>query len=171
VKSIPQNVSAAVRRRNPHLYGDAQLGDMSLQSEKGGDKNGEEQKEGKEMLTRSAGGKPPAPSKRIRQSSKPKMNKLETEWLQVLQSAYDGCPILCQAVKLELATGLWYTPDFFVSASVSYPEKSIAWEVKGPHAFGGALEKLKMAARVHPWCKFYLVWKLDGAWKEQEVLP
>jgi hypothetical protein len=81
---------------------------------------------------------------------------------------------------LELANGIWYKPDFFVPGSsyissevgsLAYPEQSIAWEVKGPHAFRGGMENLKVAARVHPWCRFYLVWKLDGMWKEQEVLP
>ena len=39
---------------------------------------------------------------------------------------------------------------------------AIAYEVKGPKVFRGGFENLKVAARVHPWVKFYLVWE-DGA--------
>ena len=44
-------------------------------------------------------------------------------------------------------------------------------EVKGPHAFRRGFENLKMAAHKYPWIKWVLVWKENGEWREQTVLP
>lgn len=108
------------------------------------------------------------PKKRIRQSTKPLLNKLEAEWFNVLTSRYSyhrSNPTLCQSVRFKLGNGIWYKPDFFVPF---IPE---AFEVKGPHAFRGGLENLKVAAHQYPMIRWMLVWKENGEWKEQEVLP
>lgn len=113
----------------------------------------------------------PAPKKRLRQSTKPLMNKLEARFMEHLQlnPSTEG-PILPQAVRLELARGIWYKPDFFCPGTgISFPT---FYEVKGPKAFRGGFENLKVAARVHRWAKFYLVWwnKDLADWTHQEVL-
>ena len=105
------------------------------------------------------------PAKRIRQESPE--NKLEQEYHDRLQLAHPGATIYAQAIRLQLANGIWYKVDLVI------PSICEAWEVKGPHAFRGGFENLKMAARVHPWLKFHLVWKHDrtGEWQQQDILP
>src|SRR4051812_18638354 len=55
----------------------------------------------------------PAP-KRMRQSAKPLMNELETRFFEKITRDYAGSQILVQGVRLELARGHWYKPDFFI---------------------------------------------------------
>lgn len=121
--------------------------------------------------------------KRLRQDSKPRMNKLEERfYLEKLMLDYREETVLIQAVRLELARGIWYKPDFFLPAAFSRMPSgagsgrhrgAIAYEVKGPKVFRGGFENLKVAARVHTWCRFFLVWQDedDGSWQRQEVLP
>lgn len=104
--------------------------------------------------------------KRLRQSTKPLMNKLETEYCAVLESIWSI--VFKQAVRFRLGNGIWYKPDFFVMDAQIKP---IAVEVKGPHAFRGGFENLKVAASLYPQIKWLLVWKQDGQWQEQEILP
>ncbi len=104
--------------------------------------------------------------KRIRQSGKPLLNKLESEFLAYKQARYPNDVFHCQAITFKLANGLRFTPDV-----VSF-ESGIAWEVKGPHAFDGALDKLKMAAAVYNDFSWILAWKdKAGNWQQQHVLP
>lgn len=167
MSSIPTQVSESVRKRNPHLY-PAFSGDI-LPTKNGGSESSVA------AVPTQAGA--PRVKKRIRQSDKPKLNVLETEFEKKLKADYEGFTILAQAIRLELATGLWYKPDFFIPAGhVRHADwdKSIAYEVKGPRAFRGGFENLKFAARTHgKWCKFFLVWKdkVTGEWQRQEVLP
>lgn len=113
------------------------------------------------------------PKKRIRQSSKPRLNKLETEWLEVLKLRFGESIIRSQSIRFELATGLWYKPDHvvFIGGLDSQDRSIRAFECKGPHAFRGGFENLKMAARAWPFIRFTLVWKENGQWKEQSVYP
>jgi hypothetical protein len=88
--------------------------------------------------------------------------------------------MVAQAVRIELARGIWYKPDFFLPHAawrLVDGEKQgycIAYECKGPKVFRGGFENLKMAARVHgAWIKFYLVWEdinQVGGWARQEIL-
>lgn len=106
--------------------------------------------------------------KRIRQDTKPLMNKLEMEYFHCLMKTFpDGCKVLPQAMRFRLANGLWFKVDFIVSGYHGL----YGYEVKGPHAFRGGFENLKMAATTYPWIKWFLVWKDGGIWQEQEVLP
>lgn len=120
----------------------------------------------------------PAPGKgRIRQNAAG-LNRTEAAFLLHLQS--NVCPsatIYPQAITLQLANGLRYTPDF-VSVTYAFTPESIlsewrAWEVKG-FARDDAVAKLKMAARVFPAITFHLVTKLPkkqgGGWSIQRVL-
>jgi len=109
----------------------------------------------------------PRPGKRVRQSSKPLMNKLETEWFAQLNLKYFPGQITAQALRFRLGNGIWYKPDFvvFVGAPVAY-------EVKGPHSFRGGFESLKIAAGLYQRVGWRLVWKDETCqWREQEILP
>lgn len=110
----------------------------------------------------------PTPKKRIRQSSKPLMNKLEQEFFDKIRLEHPDCApyIRPQSMRFRLANGLWFKPDITCSWGLS----SRAWEVKGPHSFRGGFENLKMAATTYPEWIWSLVWKENGEWLEQVVL-
>lgn len=106
--------------------------------------------------------------KRIRQNSEPVLNKLESEFKdRILSSRHPR--IYCQCVRLRLANGVTYTPDFAVFSR--FLNGNMCYEVKGPHSWDDALVKLKVAAKEYPEIRFVLAWKQDGRWQEQEVLP
>lgn len=111
--------------------------------------------------------------KRIRQSSKPLLNKLEMEWLHKLESKYGPGKVRSQAKKFKLANGCWYCPDFTMTVKLYGTDSGweTAWEVKGKHAWEDAMVKLKVAAHQWPEVRFILVWKKDGIWCTEEVLP
>lgn len=111
-----------------------------------------------------------ASGRRIRQRTKPMMNRLEFEFYRMQSTCANIMNIRTQAITFLIANGVRYTPDF------TWRERgtnlTFAIEVKGPKAFDGSLEKLKMAAHEFPDWKWFLVWKdKDGIWREQEVLP
>lgn len=107
------------------------------------------------------------PPRRIRQSQKPLLNKLEQEYYHHGGLVNLTSPVSIQAIRFRLANGLNYKPDFFLW----FPNRPAGIEVKGPHAFRGGFENLKMAAHQYPWIQWILVWKQDGVWQRQEVLP
>jgi hypothetical protein len=115
------------------------------------------------------------PAKRVRQSTKPLMNKLETEFYERIRNLYPNFPpVRCQAKRFKLGNGIWYRPDFTASQwpAPTGPAVETAWEVKGPHAFRGGLENLKVAAGLYPEICWLLVWKdSTGQWNEQRILP
>lgn len=107
-----------------------------------------------------------AGSKRLRQSVKPLLNRLETAfwaWMKVQRPELTLRP---QAKRYELARGIWYKPDFTAMDDA----RETAWECKGPRAFRGGFENLKVAARVWPEVTWILVWQDGGQWKAQEIL-
>ena len=103
---------------------------------------------------------------RIRQSKKPLMNKLETEFFNHLSSLYPNWAIHAQAMTFRLANGLRYTPDFVCISCLPM----VAYEVKGKWVDGDSFPKLKMAASVYPEIEWILAWKVNGQWKDQKVL-
>lgn len=113
----------------------------------------------------------PKPAKRIRQSSKPLLNKLEAEWYEVLKLRFRITAM--QAIRFRLGNGIWYKPDFMAwpVGLESQDSRMRAFEVKGPHAFRGGMENLKVAANQYRQIVWVLVWKEQGQWKEQIVLP
>lgn len=102
---------------------------------------------------------------RIRQDKNPLMNKLESEWFEKLKTFFPSRIIRPQSLRFRLANGLWYKPDF---TSI---DMKMAWEVKGPFAHRGGFENLKMAAACYTEWKWRLVWKENGRWMDQEILP
>lgn len=141
MNQIPTQVSESVRRKNPHLYGPAPVYDNTYERSK--------------------------PAKRIRQSSKPVLNKLEQGWLDYAkrQFAHER-PIMAQSIGFRLGNGVVYWPDF-VSESFTH-----AWEIKGRQPIqDDSVVKIKVAARLFPQIEWRLVWKnFNGAWVEQKVL-
>ncbi len=110
--------------------------------------------------------RPTVAPKRLRQSSKPLLNKLETEfwdWMKVRQPEQTLRP---QAKRYELARGIWFKPDF----TTIHDGEEVAYEVKGPKAFRGGFENLKVAARVWPDVSWWLCWKDGGQWTFQQIL-
>lgn len=142
MKEPPLNVSDSVRRRNPHLYG------------------------------------PPAAviqaptATRIRQQSKPPLNKLELEWLGHLKLS-PTLRVRIQALTFKLANGVKYTPDFVTTHLDMERRCSVitGWEVKGKHAWDDAIVKIKIAAHEWPEITWKMVWKENGNWKQQTILP
>ena len=119
------------------------------------------------------------PKARIRQSSKPLLNKLETRYLLYLGAQRDthGCfvgRIESQAVKFKLGNGVTFQPDFFCFDWPWVGENSMptAWDVKGPHAWEDSIVKLKVFATQYPEIRVVLAWwDKDGmVWREQRIL-
>lgn len=106
-------------------------------------------------------------NRRIRQNHKPLMNKLESEFKE-FHEKITGHTLIPQAIKFRLGNGIYYKPDF-VQFSNTFGLS--AFEVKGPHAFRGGFENLKVAASLYPQIRWILVWVEDGNWCEQVVLP
>jgi len=105
-------------------------------------------------------------AKRIRQSSKPIMNKLEQEFVDFLKSRWREeleNKIYTQAITFKLANGVRYSPDVVLLPN--------CYEVKGPHFRDDAIVKLKVAASAYPTLNWCLVWKENGEWREQIILP
>jgi hypothetical protein len=108
-----------------------------------------------------------APGVRIRQDSKPLMNKLEMEFFFFLQRMPGDIKFIRpQSIRFMLGNGIWFKPDFTGFLDGSYS----AWEVKGPHAFRGGFENLKVAAHQYKEIHWHLVWKESGQWKTQKIL-
>lgn len=103
--------------------------------------------------------------KRLRQSAAV-MNKLEEQVAAYLAAQYPAARIHAQAKRYRLGNGVWYKPDF--TALIGGVEH--AWEAKGPKAFRGGFENLKVASGLYPEIKFTLIWRDAGAWRVQEIL-
>lgn len=115
---------------------------------------------------------PPKP--RIRQSKKPLMNKLEQEFFNALNAQYPNYDRpLAQAITFRLANGCKYTPDIlaFRWPDLKGPDRATAWEVKGKWFPDDAKAKLKMFAHEYREIRVVLLWKQNGQWCEQEILP
>jgi hypothetical protein len=150
--SLPSNPSKSFIARNPHLYGGAERHNNLPAVKPQVRENG-------------------AATKRIRQDTKPLLNKLETQWLEEMKHRWPEAKIYPQSVRFKLANGVWYKPDFFMFGFGRWP---CAFECKGPKKVKGVskgLLALKCAASLYPEINFSLVWKEGGLWKQQAVLP
>ena len=112
----------------------------------------------------------PASSKRVRQSGKPLMNRLETGFLTQLRNLHVGqdVTIRSQSLTFRLCNGVTLRPDFVVFLAGQRP---VCEEVKGKHAWEDSLIKLKMAAQEWPEFEWRLNWRENGMWHMQTILP
>jgi len=136
--------SAAFKKLNPHLFGAAVV----------------------EPAT------PPAEGKRIRQGE-PKQGKWELEWKRTLEASGDWLHVRAQSLRVRLANGAWYKGDVTATNKGPIPRLHV-WEVKGGAKMKGVAKgvlALKVAATQYPEICWTLVWKENGIWKSQEVLP
>jgi hypothetical protein len=93
---------------------------------------------------------------------KPRMNKTEVEFSYVLEARkrageIDGWAF--ESVKLRLADGCWYLPDF-----MAWGKAFTFYEVKGAHIWDDAMVKFKVAREQIKWATFELHQKLNGQW-------
>ena len=148
---LPVNPLESFRKRNPHLYLGAAGGNPAAKQEQVG------------CLTA-------APSVRIRQDSKPLLNKLEKEWFDILKAGGNVTNLSAQALRFKLANGAWYKCDIvgWVNGRLT------GWECKGPSCVKNVdrgILTVKIAAAQWPEVDFYLVWKERGQFRQQHVLP
>ena len=151
-------MSESTKKLNPHLFGAPSAG-----------------------LTGSAAFANPvavntkAKDKRLRQDLKPLMNKLEQAWFNHLTAEGTYNSLRAQAKRYRIANGAWYKPDITGrSHSGDGAPREHAWECKGPRqmkSMARAMLTIKVAAAQWPEVTWILVWKDDGQWKEQTVIP
>jgi hypothetical protein len=156
---LPTNPTASFIARNPHLYTYTGAAATRLEA----------QQPVSDALTNQKGDRASV-KKRIRQSTKPLLNKLEAEWLSMLGFMYPGIKIHAQSWRVKLANGVWFKVDFCASLSGQWT----AWEVKGPKQ-GKNVDRgmlaLKCAASQYPEVLWVLVWRDRGEWKTQHLIP
>lgn len=148
IEVFKSNMNDAARRRNPHLFGDRLPPQTTAVSVLG----------------------PPRKEKRIRQSSQPRLNGLETAWKLKLLDRDPTLKIYEQALRFRTSCSSWYKPD--LAAWVD--GRLTCWETKGNRGKNIARGKLalKVAASLYPEIDWWLVWRNpDGSWSEQKVLP
>lgn len=156
VERVKNSQSKSFRKLNPHLFG-TDSAPVILNH------GGEDDEEHDHITALANAEKIGKPKKRIRQSDKPLLNKTESEFQRIL--LLSNPEAVAQSIRFKLSTGLHYTPDFFSLAKLT------AWEVKGKHAWEDSLVKLRMAAKVWTSVKWFLVWKENGSWQSQLVVP
>jgi hypothetical protein len=115
-------------------------------------------------------------NKRIRQSAKPLMNKLEREFFNILNVQELTCPRpRAQAKKYKLANGAFYLPDITSSNwPVDDRMQEAAWEIKGGRGMKGAAKgtlTIKFAAAAWPEVAFFFCTKENGVWSVQRIIP
>lgn len=113
------------------------------------------------------GGSIARPPSRIRQSSKPISNVLETEFGILLRTRRPLATIWEKGLCFRLANGCVYWPDWACFGGGVLE----CHEVKGKKAWDDSIVKLKVAAATYPQFEWYLQDKPDGQWREYRVLP
>lgn len=109
---------------------------------------------------------PRKPKPRLRQSQRPLMNGLESEWHGTVMCS-EAKHVRAQSLTFRLANGLRFTPD----TTYQLNGQPCADEVKGPYAREDSTIKLKMAANLYPEWRWRLVYKRDGQWVTETILP
>jgi hypothetical protein len=142
--NLPTQPSESLRKRNPHIYGINHQPNTINQA------------------------------KRLRQSSAPRLNKLEAEFGARLRMLRPDDFITEQAITFRLGNGVRFTPD--VVKFSTFAGFICAYEVKGEWrkdsrwATDDSRVKIKVAAAQYPFIAWYLVWKEKGEWLEQKIL-
>lgn len=94
-------------------------------------------------------------------------NKLEREYSQILELMVRSGELKSwsyESIRLRLADGAFYTPDFLV---VTADERIEIHETKG-FMREAARVRIKVAAELHPF-EFFLIRKEAGQWTKQPV--
>lgn len=111
-----------------------------------------------------------------RMDAKPSgMNKTEArraDALEILKRAGEIADYRFEDVKLRLADNTFLTPDFLVIRADGGIELEDVKGRKGDryYATEDARVKIKAAARLFPWFRFFTVWESkDGRWNREEV--
>ena len=92
---------------------------------------------------------------RPRPKRKGEMNRWEqryTDRLELLKMSGKVVYYGYEAIRLTLAPGTTYTPDFYVIT----PDEVQFHEVKGQR-FAAGMAKFKIAAELYPWARFIMV--------------
>jgi hypothetical protein len=114
---------------------------------------------------------------RIKQSHKV-ATKLHRDWGLYLKSLSRSKSesVYEESITLSLCNGVRYRPDWIVVKTAPQWDMTFsdafeitAYECKG-FMRDDARKSLLFAAKEYPWIKFVLVWKEEGAWKQQEIL-
>jgi hypothetical protein len=104
---------------------------------------------------------------------RPRMNKTETEFSFFLEARrrkgeIDGWRY--EPVRLRLADGAWYKPDFMSWTHDIEELPSVAvvvfYEVKGAHIREAAMVRFKVAREQFPWASFEMWQKKQGQWNQ-----
>lgn len=111
-----------------------------------------------------------APKKRIRQNTKGP-NKLEREAMEMLKAQKPWLIFRFHTLTVILANGVRYTPDIVAFNKNPHISTMSCVEVKGKQMWDDAVVKVKVAAHEWPHIKWGLMWKENGQWQTQEVLP
>jgi len=113
----------------------------------------------------------PVSNSAIRQSQS-EMNKTERRFemthLQPMLHAGELTTYGYELVTLRLGNGVRYTPDFW---AITTDNRTVFYEVKGPHSRDDAKVKLKVAATRYLNYEFYLCVYERGEWTISKVLP
>jgi hypothetical protein len=96
-----------------------------------------------------------------------KLNKTERTYLAYLRGTNSGAWIGVQNITLKLADDTRFTPDFSV---VNHDGEMRLIDVKGFQR-EDALIKIKVAARLFPFCRFVIVKRDGSGWNHQDVKP
>jgi hypothetical protein len=112
------------------------------------------------------------PKKQIIRQSRKGLNKTEARFLNEQLKPMLACGFIDEigeheSIRLKLANGLTYKPDFPTWAG----DKLTFYEVKGERMWEDALKSLKVAAHQYRRFRFYLYKYVKGEWTWQEVLP
>jgi hypothetical protein len=155
MKQIPQDVSPAVRKLNPHLYGGKTLYEIFREEE--------------HTI------RPIEPDLTLKPcTDEQKLNKTERDYLRHLRmllpkDAYIGI----QNITLKLADDCRFTADFSYidcSGRMTFVDTK-AKHGKKVHIEDDALVKIKVAARTFRWARFVIAYKENDQWTEREVKP
>jgi len=100
------------------------------------------------------------------------MNKTERRYadrLELLQFNGDVASWQFEELKLRLANGCWYTPDFVVvlhDLRIEMIDVKAGLPTGKPLCKDDALVKIKCAAQQHPY-RFVMTWEHQGRWVER----
>lgn len=111
------------------------------------------------------------PKTRLRQSSKPLLNKTEQRFFDYLKTKHPEDSIRAKPMTFQLCNGVVFKPD--VSRYAKEQCRYHMFDVKGPQQIqDDAAVKIKMAAKEWPEVSWWLAWETAlNVWQVQLILP